>query len=55
MIYDVAKKIRATIYENLFKGEENVMEAKKDQHASKHPELKTIPLPTFKLLRLCIL
>lgn len=35
------KKNRVAIYEYLFK--EGVMVAKKDYHASKHPELETIP------------
>jgi len=35
------KKNRVAIYEYLFK--EGVMVAKKDYHASKHPELENIP------------
>lgn len=48
------KKNRVAIYEYLFK--EGVMVAKKDYHASKHPELENIPnLQVIKAMQVTIL
>jgi len=47
------KKNRVAIYEYLFK--EGVMVAKKDYHASKHPELENIPnLQVIKAMQVIV-